>query len=145
MASLLCLVMYVHNITREVGKKLWPETPMDEPLFMYHYGYSFFNVIASYLCTELAAFLILFVYMAKHDEQMYNRYKIRALFKSKVLGNFFLSTIVLRLHSDTVKVQYFAILCFEELYSYFRRPRRIKQWGINDQRNTTSALQTSFK
>ncbi len=93
MCSFLCLIVYMARVTREVGKKMFPASAIDEPLFYYNYGYSFVAVMAAFLCTELSAVLILSVYMAKHDEQIYNKYHIRSLFKSQVLGKFTIGMI----------------------------------------------------
>lgn len=81
LAGLLTLVVYISSFTQEVGKKLYPPSPMEDPLFHYRYGSSFYCAVASFVCVELAAVLSLSVYMAKHDEDMANRYHIRNLFK----------------------------------------------------------------
>ncbi|TMS36591.1 hypothetical protein L596_003722 [Steinernema carpocapsae] len=82
MANFLCIIIYMSAVSKEVGNKIYPATEMDDPLFHYSYGFSFILLKVSFLCTETAALFIVIVYMAKRDEETYNRYKIRALVQS---------------------------------------------------------------
>ncbi|KAK0397004.1 hypothetical protein QR680_001937 [Steinernema hermaphroditum] len=87
MANFACIIVYMSAVSKEVGNKIYPATEMDDPLFHYSYGFSFILLKISFLCTETAAFFIVIVYMAKRDEETYNRYKIRALVRSLYVSN----------------------------------------------------------
>ena len=43
-ANFLCIIVYMANVSKEIGNKLYPETRMDDPLFHYEYGYSFISL-----------------------------------------------------------------------------------------------------
>lgn len=57
----------------------------DTPLFYYSFGYSFVALMLAFLFTQAAGVLVIAVYMAQHDEMMYNKYHIRSLFKVTLL------------------------------------------------------------
>uniref|UniRef100_A0A915J256 Uncharacterized protein n=1 Tax=Romanomermis culicivorax TaxID=13658 RepID=A0A915J256_ROMCU len=79
MSTLLCLIMFVHGVTGEVGTKEFPRD-LEDPLFVYHYGFSFFFLVLSYLSTELGAVFVLIVFMAKQEERMCRDYHVHPLF-----------------------------------------------------------------
>lgn len=88
MINLLFLVIYLSAVLQEIGNKLTAPSPLDDPMFYYRCGYSFYCAVIAFICTQGAAVFTLCVYMAKHDEEMYNRYHIRNMFKSSLMGMF---------------------------------------------------------
>ncbi|KAL3089621.1 hypothetical protein niasHT_024858 [Heterodera trifolii] len=81
MASFLCNLAYF-SVSKEVGNKLYKASELDNSLFDYTYGFSFILLKTNFLCTELAALLIVIVYMSKRDERTYNAHRMRSMFRS---------------------------------------------------------------
>lgn len=106
MQNLLALVVFLSAVLGEVGHKLTAESPIDDPVrlekllmrqslpidfppsnmifqaFLYACGYSFYCAVVAFMCTEVTAALSLCVYMAAHDERMFNRYQIRTIMRT---------------------------------------------------------------
>ncbi|CAJ0960676.1 unnamed protein product, partial [Mesorhabditis belari] len=83
MTNFLCIIVYMASVSREVGNKIYPASELDDPIFYYHYGFSFILVKCSFLLTETAALLTVVVFMAKRDERTFHRYKMRSLMNFK--------------------------------------------------------------
>ena len=89
--NFLCIIVFMSAVSKEVGYKIYPASEIDDPLFHYDYGYSFWllkvffsssgsNLVQfSFLLTEFAALFSIVVYMAKRDERTFNRYKLRSM------------------------------------------------------------------
>ncbi|CAJ0577163.1 unnamed protein product, partial [Mesorhabditis spiculigera] len=58
MTNFCCIIVYMAAVSKEVGNKIYPASEMDDPLFHYHYGFSFILVKLSFLLTETAALLM---------------------------------------------------------------------------------------
>ncbi|EFO17813.1 hypothetical protein LOAG_10686, partial [Loa loa] len=79
MANFACIIVYMAAVSKEVGNKIYATSKIDDPLFHYSYGYSFIMLEISFLGNEFAALFSLVVYMAIHDERIFNKYYIRSL------------------------------------------------------------------
>ncbi|KAI6241022.1 Voltage-dependent calcium channel gamma-3 subunit [Aphelenchoides fujianensis] len=82
LADLNSIIVYMSGVSREVGNKMFAASEMDDPLFYYSYGFSFIVFKVSFLCTEVAALLLVLVYMSKRDERNWNRYCISTLMRN---------------------------------------------------------------
>ncbi|KAL3069323.1 hypothetical protein niasHS_018048 [Heterodera schachtii] len=69
-----CIILYMAS--------LYKASELDNSLFDYTYGFSFILLKISFLCTELAALLIVIVYMSKRDERTYNAHRMRSILRS---------------------------------------------------------------
>ncbi|KAI3414048.1 hypothetical protein GPALN_011514 [Globodera pallida] len=86
LANFNCIILYMSSVSKEVGNKLYKASELDDSLFHYSYGFSFILLKISFLCTEMAALLIVIVYMSKRDERTYNAHRMRSMLRNLRVG-----------------------------------------------------------
>ncbi|KAL8595012.1 hypothetical protein ACOMHN_001991 [Nucella lapillus] len=75
LCTLVGIILYIGSITEEVGNK--PRASIEEPKFIYTYGYSFGMAVGSFVLTELSGVFAVYLYITRHKQAQ--RKKMQAL------------------------------------------------------------------